>query len=60
MKIPTEDFIDKTLAIDDTQGDDGRGGDWGPGQYSQRIENTRRSENIKKKRENSLESDLKR
>ena len=30
MKIP-EDFTDKTLAIDDTQGDDVRGGDWGAG-----------------------------
>ena len=28
MKIPTEDFTDETLAIDDTQGDDVRGGDW--------------------------------
>ena len=27
MKIPTEDFADETLAIDDTQGDDIRGGD---------------------------------
>ena len=31
MKIPTEDFTDKTLAIDDTRGDDVRGGDWGSG-----------------------------
>ena len=28
VKIPTEDFTDETLAIDDTQGDDVRGGDW--------------------------------
>ena len=27
MKIPTEDFTDETLAIDDTHGDDVRGGD---------------------------------
>ena len=33
MKIPTEDFTDKTLAIDDTQGDDIRGGDLGGGQW---------------------------
>ena len=26
MKIPTEDFTDLTLAIDDTHGDDVRGG----------------------------------
>ena len=40
MKIPTEDFTDETLAIDDTQdwilkilkiGDDVSGGDWGDG-----------------------------
>ena len=31
MKIPIEDFTDKTLAIDDTQRDDVRGGDWGAG-----------------------------
>ena len=31
MKIPTEDFTDVTLAIDDTHGDDVRGGDWGAG-----------------------------
>ena len=40
MKIPTEDFIDVTLAISDTYGDDIRGGnggdkvdkgDWGGG-----------------------------
>ena len=29
VKIPTEDFTDETLAIDDTHGDDVRGGDWG-------------------------------
>ena len=29
MKIPTEDFTDETMAIDDTQGDNARGGDWG-------------------------------
>ena len=28
VEIPTEDFTDETLAIDDTQGDDVRGGDW--------------------------------
>ena len=33
VKIPTEDFIDETLAIDDTQG----GGDWGVGQWSWRL-----------------------
>ena len=27
MKIPTEDFTDVTLAIDDTHGDDVRGSD---------------------------------
>ena len=32
MKILTGDFTDETLAIDDTLGDDVRGGDWGPGQ----------------------------
>ena len=31
VKIPTEDFTDETLAIDDTQGDEVRGGDWGAG-----------------------------
>ena len=31
MKIPTEDFTDETLAIDDTLGDVVRGGDWGAG-----------------------------
>ena len=37
MKIPTEDFTDETLAIDDThsvsitQGDGVRGGDWSAG-----------------------------
>ena len=31
MKIPTEDFTDETLAIDDTLGDDVRVGDWGDG-----------------------------
>ena len=31
MKIPTVDFTNDTLAIDDTQGDDIRGGDWGAG-----------------------------
>ena len=37
VKIPTEDFTDETLAIDDTQGDDDtigecvEGGDWGDG-----------------------------
>ena len=30
-KIPTEDFTDETLAIDDTLGDDVRVGDWGDG-----------------------------
>ena len=29
MKIPHEDFTDETLAIDDTFGDDVRGGDGG-------------------------------
>ena len=29
VKIPTEDFTDETLAIDDTRGDDVIGGDWG-------------------------------
>ena len=29
MKIPTEDFSDENLPIDDTLGDDVRGGDWG-------------------------------
>ena len=28
MKIPTVDFTNETLAIDDTHGDDVRGGDW--------------------------------
>ena len=28
MKIPTVDFTYETLAIDDTHGDDVRGGDW--------------------------------
>ena len=28
MKIPTVDFTDETLAIDDTHGDDVRGDDW--------------------------------
>ena len=27
MKIPNEDFTDETLAIDDTHGDNVRGGD---------------------------------
>ena len=31
MKIPTVDFANETLAIDDTHGDDVRGGDWGAG-----------------------------
>ena len=31
MKIPTEDFTDETLVIDDTHEDDVRGGDWGAG-----------------------------
>ena len=31
MKIPTEDFADETLAIDDTQGNDVRGDNWGAG-----------------------------
>ena len=31
MKIPTVDFTDETLEIDDTHGDDVRGGDWGAG-----------------------------
>ena len=31
VKIPTEDFSDETLTIDDTQGDDVSGGDWGAG-----------------------------
>ena len=31
VKIPTEDFTDETLAIDDTHGDDVRGGDLGAG-----------------------------
>ena len=31
VKIPTEDFTDETLAIDDTLGDNVRGGDWGDG-----------------------------
>ena len=31
LNIPTEDFTDKTLAIDDTQRDDVRCGDWGAG-----------------------------
>ena len=31
MKIPIEDLTDVILAIDDTQGDDVRGGDWGAG-----------------------------
>ena len=31
VKMPTEDFCDETLAIDDTQGDDVIGGDWGAG-----------------------------
>ena len=30
MTIPIEDLTDLTLAIDDTHGDDVRGGDWGP------------------------------
>ena len=29
--MPTEYFTDETLAIDDTLGDDVRGGDWGAG-----------------------------
>ena len=33
MKIPTVDFTDETLAIDDTHGDDVRGGDCGAGLY---------------------------
>ena len=31
LKFPNEDFTDVTLAIDDTLGDDVRGGDWGAG-----------------------------
>ena len=31
VKIPTVDVTDETLAIDDTHGDDVRGGDWGAG-----------------------------
>ena len=31
MKIPIEDLTDVILAIDDTLGDDVRGGDWGAG-----------------------------
>ena len=31
MNIPNEDFTDETLAIDDTLGDDVRGGDLGAG-----------------------------
>ena len=31
MKIPAEDFTDETLTIDDTLGDNVRGGDWGAG-----------------------------
>ena len=31
VKIPTEDFTDETLVIDDTHEDDVRGGDWGAG-----------------------------
>ena len=31
VKIPTEDLNDETLAIDDTNGDDVRGGDWDAG-----------------------------
>ena len=31
MKIPTEYFSDENLPIDDTLGDDVRGGDWGDG-----------------------------
>ena len=31
MKIPTVDFTDETLAIDDTHGYDVRGGDWAAG-----------------------------
>ena len=31
VKIPTEDFTDETLAVDDTLGDDVRGGDLGDG-----------------------------
>ena len=30
-KITNEDFSDETLAIDDTLGDDVKGGDWGDG-----------------------------
>ena len=33
VKIPTVDFTDETLAIDDTHGNDVRGGDWGAGYY---------------------------
>ena len=29
--MPAEDITDETLAIDDTLGDDVRGGDWGDG-----------------------------
>ena len=29
--MPTEDFTDETLVIEDTLGDDVRGGDWGAG-----------------------------
>ena len=31
MKITSEDFTNETLAINDIQGDDVRGGDWGAG-----------------------------
>ena len=31
MKIPTKDFTDETLAIDDTLEDDVGGGDWDAG-----------------------------
>ena len=31
MKIPIEDLTDVILAIDDTHGDDVKGGDWGAG-----------------------------
>ena len=42
MKISTEDFTDETLAIDDTYGDDVRGGDGGDGCLS--IDNRSESE----------------
>ena len=38
MKIPTEDFTDETLVIDDTLGDDVRVGDWGDGQLVMEVD----------------------